>query len=443
MVLIGAGTASGALVGLVSWLVFTLAVGIIRPVWEVPDPTLMAMAATTGLAAVLDTVRLAIGWPVPPSVGRQVPRQWSELLPHRVTAGLYGARLGVGPLTILSTWTWWTVTAMAAWSGPVTAISTGALFGFIRLLITAAISQLAAGRHPLVFGRLRSIRRPSWGLLAAASASVALITLTTAACAADPSDQIGSTAQPTLIRPAQLEDVVRAHSDTITTPGPAPDEAVVTTDDPANDVAIDQLAIDQLAIDEEPGDEDQGQGSTASDPSAPLADALIETIAGYQPIGEPDADRYLDLASAAAIQPDPTEEVALLETRGFRGGWLRAVRNEHNDVAVASVYHFDDSAEAEFYLEDGLITIGGYGGTFFDIPDLPGVRGFAQTLAVSEPNGSASEASDGELVTLGAAFSDGDRWFLLYFLGSPTRVTPDVLIPAVADLRRAADSATS
>ena len=41
-----------------------------------------------------------------------------------------------------------------------------------------------------------------------------------------------------------------------------------------------------------------------------------------------------DLRAAADIQPDPTEEIALLETRGYRGGWIRAFRNDGNDVAV-------------------------------------------------------------------------------------------------------------
>ncbi|MEM9564232.1 MAG: hypothetical protein AAGA93_16540, partial [Actinomycetota bacterium] len=100
---------------------------------------------------------------------------------------------------------------------------------------------------------------------------------------------------------------------------------------------------------------------------------------------------------------------------------------------VASVYEFRDETEAEFYLEDGLITIGGYGGTFFDIPGLPGVRGFAQEIP---GDGEASA----DLVSLGASFKRGDRWYLLYFLGSPDRVTPEVLVPAVAAQIEAVDA---
>jgi hypothetical protein len=71
--------------------------------------------------------------------------------------------------------------------------------------------------------------------------------------------------------------------------------------------------------------------------------------------------------------------------------------------------------------------IGGYGGRFFDIEGLPGVRGFSQRV------------DDGgeDLVALGAAFASGRRWFLLYLLGSPETVTPEALVPAVAAQWRA------
>ena len=120
--------------------------------------------------------------------------------------------------------------------------------------------------------------------------------------------------------------------------------------------------------------------------------------------------------------------MALLETRGYRGGWTRAFRSATNDVVVASVYHFEDEAEAEFYLEDGLITIGGYGGSFFDLGALPGVRGFTQSI----------EADGQSLVSLGAAFQTGPRWYLVYVVGSPETVTPAVLVPAVAAQQTAA-----
>ena len=93
---------------------------------------------------------------------------------------------------------------------------------------------------------------------------------------------------------------------------------------------------------------------------------------------------------------------------------------------MTSVYQFEDAAQAEFYLEDGLITIGGYGGSFFDIEGQPGVRGFAQSFT-----------DEGEeLISLGAAFQVGPRWFLTYIVGSPESVTPAMLLPVVEEQRR-------
>ncbi len=425
LVLLGSGTATGALAG----LVLALALGpALRTVLAPATTTIVVLVA---VGAGLDGLRLTVGWPPPPTAGRQVPREWARLFPLPVVAALYGARLGVGPLTILSTWTWWSFTLAAALLGPAAGALTGATFGLAKLAAIAAVSlAVRPDDHSTTFGRLRARRRSGWAALTVLTAALAL---TASACGA-PTDRAGSVeptvgpdAEPTpvdrpdepptptndtgpdpipvdptaeLIEPAELEDVVRT-----TTPDPTrePDTG------PSEASELDPTAA----------------AATAPEPR-PLDTDLLAAITDYQPIDEPHADRGLDLRAASEIQPDPTEEVALLETRGFEGGWIRAFRNEHNDVAVASVYEFRDEAEAEFYLEDGLITIGGYGGTFFDIPDLPGVRGFAQEIASSDGE------STGDLVSLGASFHRDNRWYLLYFLGSPDRVTPEVLVPAIA-----------
>ncbi len=105
---------------------------------------------------------------------------------------------------------------------------------------------------------------------------------------------------------------------------------------------------------------------------------------------------------------------------------------------MASVYQFADAAEAEFYLEDGLITIGGYGGKFFDVEGQPGVRGFVQYFSEPDAAGGPDEVAAEELVSLGASFQTGPRWHLVYFVGSTETVTPDLLIPAVAAQRQLA-----
>jgi len=451
-ILIAAGTSAGAIGGLVMGVLVAAITAVVQ--FPLAEPAGGTIAGLVGAGAALDAIRLVTGRPGPPTVGRQVPAEWARIFPAPVTAGLYGARLGVGPLTILSTWTWWSFTLAAALLGPGSAVATGAVFGLVKLALVAATSRAAeeADDHHLVFSSLRAGRQPSWAAITLLSLALAVAASGCGASdeLADANDRPGPSDEPAndnrgtdtkpaatdpdgndsptednpaigdaatgLIAPADLEDVVR--TDTTTEP-PAlePDGSSVTVSDAAGLVETSSTEHDLT------GDAKAG---SAADRGAGLADELLAGITDYQVIDGPEADRYLDLRAAADIQPDPTEEVALLETRGYRGGWTRAFRNAHNDVAVASVYQFENEVEAEFYLEDGLITIGGYGGRFFDIPDLPGVRGFAQDI--SQTDGEATE----DLVSLGASFHRGDRWYLLYFLGSPERVTPEVLVPAIA-----------
>jgi hypothetical protein len=171
-------------------------------------------------------------------------------------------------------------------------------------------------------------------------------------------------------------------------------------------------------------DADPSCAGTGVDPQASpddLAAVLPRKVPGFQAIDGPGADHYLGRRDPAEFRPDPIGEVALLDTQGFRGGWIRAFRNPANDVAVTSVYQFEDADTAGFHLEDGLILIGGYGGQFLDIESLPGVRGFRQEI----------DHEGMSLISLGAAFQAGPRWFLTYLLGSPETVTPDALVGAV------------
>ena len=444
-ILVLSGIASGATVGL-------LAAMIAAPLPDFSQG--VSQTVTLALVAVgvaLDAVRLTVGRPAPPTSGRQVPQEWGRLLSPRVVAMLYGARLGVGPLTILSTWTWWSVTIAAALTGPLAAVAVGATFGAVRLLVTVAASVRSSRpaaddstSHADWFGTLRTRQRPNWlalnGLGVLAVAAVAIT-----GCSGGEEQTAPTTEQDTVITNSTVgaSSLGGSHSTTSTTAPevvtttmaiPAIHSAnledfvrTVTTPDNANPPATNE---DGIVIEPLPN-----QTTTASNVSSSpedLADSLTSTIAGFSPVEDPMADRYLDITAASELQPDATEEIALLETRGFKGGWTRAFRNANNDVAVASVYQFKDAAEAEFYLEDGLITIGGYGGKFFDVEGLPGVRGFVQYFSETDEGGTE------DLVSLGAAFQSGPRWYLVYFVGSTETVTPDVLIPAVATQRQQA-----
>jgi hypothetical protein len=476
--LIAAGGVTGALVGMVAGAALSPLGGAVLWAGQ-PDPSgppATLIAVVIGLGVVLDVVRLTVGRPAPPTCNRQVPQEWGRLFDPRVVAVLYGARLGVGPLTILSTWTWWSVTVAAGLVGPGTGAAVGGCFGLVRLVITVATSLVAERRsqpmpsQPLGsehassvddstagwFLRLQARQRPNWlainGLGAAAAVALVLTgcggpsedtaqqpttstSISVSTSTSTPTSRLTTSTSPwpssTTATPGIGAAVGSAEPADLETLVTVPLEDVVRPDQQTNGLAADETApiaaatVDDLSAAAETGE------TISSSPEA-LAEALIEGIDGFAPVDDPNADRYLDLDAASQIQPDPTEEVALLETRGFEGGWTRAFRNANNDVAVASVYQFEDATEAEFYLEDGLITIGGYGGKFFDLDDHPGVRGFVQYFTETDADGTE------ELVSLGASFQTGPRWHLVYFVGSTETITPDLLIPAIEEQRQLA-----
>ena len=409
--LAGAAT-TAAMAGFVFGLIADLMLTVVGAGGSPPvGPTMIVGVIGVGLG--LDVCRLASGHPRPLTLGRQVPREWGRLLPLPVAAFLYGGRLGVGPLTILSTWMWWATLVAAALVGVWVAVAVSVSFAVWRVVINGLVGRRLARRPRSNLASVRALRTRSWSGLTGLAAALTLATALLAGCglAAEParpvllertenatagtigSDPVSETDTPPPTSPAHLEDFVRSSPTFAKNP-----TSTSTTAEPS--------------VVPEPVDD-----------AAPvaLADLAPTALSGMAVIDDPAVDRFLTIDEAAAIQPDPTEEIALLETRGYRGGWIRAFRSPSSDVAVASVYEFADAQEAEFYLEDGLITIGGYGGRFFDVAELPGIRGFQQDVD-----------DEGETVrTLGGAFQRDNRWFLLYVVGSPETVTPDVLIPAL------------
>ncbi len=393
------------------------------------DPMVIVWIAVAGLG--LDASRLLTGRPRPLTLGRQVPREWGRLLPLPVTAFLYGGRLGVGPLTILSTWMWWAALIAAALVGVWVAVAVSVSFAVSRVVINGLVGRRLARRPESNLAAVRSFQQRGWSGLTGLAAVLIVATAFLAGCgvAGDPaarpvllgpSDDNAATA--TAMTPEALAaEAVASVGDTPPPTSPAQLEDFVRTSTlhsdipPSTSAAGAQPAIEPAVV------------AVTADPAEriALAELAPTSLSGMVVIDDSDVDRYLTIDEAAAIQPDPTEEIALLETRGYRGGWIRAFRSPASDVAVAAVYEFADAAEAEFYLEDGLITIGGYGGQFFDVAELPDIRGFQQDVV-----------DDGETVrTLGGAFHRDNRWFLLYVVGSPETVTPDVLIPALRSWR--------
>jgi hypothetical protein len=131
--LAGSAAATGGLVGFaagVAWLV--------AGVGPLPPPA--AVAVVVG-AAVLDLAARRAPRLAPPSIGRQVPREWSRYFSPQTVAVLYGARLGVGPATMLPSWLWWAMLVLAASAGVGTSVAAGAAFGAARTAVMVGLAE--------------------------------------------------------------------------------------------------------------------------------------------------------------------------------------------------------------------------------------------------------------------------------------------------------------
>lgn len=418
----GSGSLSAILVGLVAGSALD---------WT-PEPSLGVLVGL-GLAAIAaDLIYVRTGRPTPLSVGRQVPVEWGRLFDPRVVAVLYGPRLGVGPLTMLSTWLWWAATIGAALVGVVESVVVAAVFGVVRLLITVAASDRAdrAG-HAIWFTRLRAGTRSAWlSLDGVAVALLFLVALTAAACSSRTDVEAGPD-QPT----EEASPTTVPGADEMSEPETDRPETDATSDVEAATPTTEILTESSLSATSTPlvTSPDDIEPRPPAGPGA-LSSVLLDQVTGFTPVNAAEADRELSIDDAAQLQPDPTEELPLLETRGFQGGWTRAFRSDTNDVIVTTVYDFISALEADFYLEDGTITLIGDGSTIYEVEAIPGARGFEQELT-----------DDGERLTVyGITFTIGNKWFLVTILGDPGTATPERLLPAaVAQYESAVADSTS
>ena len=271
------------------------------------------------LAVVLDLLL------TPLSVRRQVPQLWGRIFSARTTAVLYGARLGVGPLTILRTWWWWLAALLGATTGAWWSAAVGATFGATRVVVMLPVGTRAGG-----FRRSERVA-VALGLVAAVgvSASVALV--------------------------------------------PDPDAPVDVADRPAPVAASRERVAPTTTT-----------AITAAPADAGLAAALLADLGGgYERLADDPARALgpLDLAAAARVEQDEPAERSLLETRHFEAGHSRAWRHDDGRVAYAAVYRFATPADAAAYLVDGFITLEGRGAAVYDVADPPGARGFSQAAA--------------------------------------------------------------
>lgn len=411
--LVASGTASAVLVGSI--------VGVALQ-WA-PRADLRLLLILAIVAVVADVSRVRLGWPSPLSVGKQVPVEWGRLFDPRVVAVLYGARLGVGPLTMLSTWLWWAATIGAAFTGVGASVVTALVFGVVRLSVTVAASHRAdrAGHAPW-FSRLRTRTTRAWLSVDGFAVVLVVVALLAAACTSDSSVEAGPgtvTTTTSTDSSAEEQAVNDDGNESIETEASGDAAASPTTTVGAGDALTESsLAETSLPLVTSPDDVEPKPPAGA----AALAAVLLEDVDGFEPVTAAAGNRELSINDAAALQPDPTEELPLLETRGYQGGWTRAFLNADNDVLITTVYDFVSALEAEFYLEDGTITLIGDGGTIYEVETIPGARGFRQEVA----------SDDGPLVVFGITFTRGNQWFLITILGDEATATPDRLLPAAA-----------
>lgn len=128
--LAGTGALSGGLVGLGAGALWA-ATGL-----GALEPAIVALVVSAAVLA--DLSRPLFPWLAPVALGRQVPAEWGRLFGPKLAAALYGTRLGVGPLTILSSWAWWAALVVGATLGPWTSAAVGASFALSRTLTTVA-----------------------------------------------------------------------------------------------------------------------------------------------------------------------------------------------------------------------------------------------------------------------------------------------------------------
>ena len=176
VLLVGAASTAGALVGFalgVAGAVVGLAVGDAGATRALA-PSAIAAAAVVAVAALAD-VAVSRGWLWRPlALRRQVPREWSDLFAPGTVAVLYGARLGVGPLTLLPTWLWWAAALLGALLGPGPSTLAGATFGLVRGVVLVGVGAWVTTGAPAKVARLvRAEPASRWAALAGALALAA------------------------------------------------------------------------------------------------------------------------------------------------------------------------------------------------------------------------------------------------------------------------------
>ncbi|HYD10867.1 MAG TPA: hypothetical protein VEA78_12270, partial [Acidimicrobiales bacterium] len=154
---------------------------LVGTVWPWSTPWWLAL-----VAAGLDVLRVR-----PSAVRTQVPAYWGRIFDARLVALLYGARLGIGPLTMLPTWLWWAALLLGAAEGPWPSALVGATYAVVRTLTSWVAGEVTVRQGPsrvhALDGRVRVV----------AALVVAAVAL--AACSGDEREPTKASGTPTSI----------------------------------------------------------------------------------------------------------------------------------------------------------------------------------------------------------------------------------------------------
>lgn len=359
---------TGGLVGLAAGAAWRALLGA--------ELNLPALVVLVGSCLALDIVGVQ-----PFSTLRQVPQLWGRIFSARTVAVLYGARLGVGPLTILRTWLWWAALLAGASAGPLWSAVVGSVFGLVRIVV-----MLATGTRA---GRLQGAERTA----ASATGLVLVVIVGLVGFGVD-------TSTPAV---ARVLPATSSFGRSVEAPTPSVR--------PTADTSVEASVV---------------VPPTTTPPTVNAeALALPDTLLSGWTRAADDAARGLgplDLDGAAAAEQDATAERSLLETRRFVSGRSRGWRGPQGQVGYASVYRFASPSDAAAYLLDGVTTLEARGARIYDVASPAGGRGFSQVERSGPDAGSA--------VSHGVVFVRDARFFLTFVTGRDSSVDPGDAVAA-------------
>jgi hypothetical protein len=125
-------------------------------------PSLPLAVSLSGAAGTADLLFLLRRRPRPLAWQRQVPRHWGHVHGPWRAAVRYAVRMGVGPTTILTTWTWWAALVLCSASGSTMSALGAFVFVAARFTASSAATVGVADGTAMAFRarRLDGLARP-------------------------------------------------------------------------------------------------------------------------------------------------------------------------------------------------------------------------------------------------------------------------------------------